>query len=1358
MIDYLLQGALERDLSERAAFLDRACAGDDELRREIDSLLATHQRASSRVESPPVEAIEELFKSGSTESLVGKALDRYKIGSLLGEGGMGKVYLAHDQKLLSKPVVIKVLSKVSNQDEWVRKKFRQEIEALARIDHPGVIGVLDAGETPHGDLYFVMQFVEGANLRSAIKPGGMDFKRVANIARQIGQAISAAHEKGVYHRDLKPENIMLQILGEGEEHVRLIDFGIASVKDSLVATNKATTIVSGTVAYMAPEQLMGKPSASSDIYAFGVIAYEMLTGQRPFNPGSPFQLLDLQRAGVKLKPQALRPELNEAAQAAILKALSFDPQNRPDRVRDFGDALARALSDEVKGIASQAGSSADSPSGMTSSFGSHTPSDTAQALQLEMAHVLFMGVIGYSKLSMNRQVEILHQLQETVRNSAEYRRAQASDNVTSLPTGDGMALVFFGDPVAPVRSALEISRALKEQPETQLRMGVHTGPVYRIADINANRNVAGGGINMAQRVMDCGDAGHILISRNVAEVLNQLDDWTGSVHDLGECEVKHGVRVYLFNLCTDEAGNAEAPAKLRAKVIVASGAEDSHREKVLQNRPNNLPVYPTALIGREAEINAIEKLLQQADVRLLTLTGPGGTGKTRLSLEVAANCIDQFNDGAFVVSLAPINDAGLVASAIAQTLGIAETGSMSLLESLKQSLRNKSMLLVLDNFEQLVSAAPLVAELSAACLGLKILVTSRALLRLRGEHEFAVPPLPLPDLKRLPSIEALEISPAVALFVERARAVRSDFNLKAENAGTVAEICARLDGLPLAIELAAARIKLLSPQAMLARLDNRLRLLTGGARDLPARQQTMRGAIAYSYDLLAESEKRLFRLLAVFVGGFTLEAAEELCNRLALADVEALEEVSSLLDNSLLRREEAAQGDARFMMLETIREYGLERLAESAESESAAREHANLFLDLVTKVEPELRGAEQVAWLDCLAQEHDNLRAALRWAIENQRAETGLRIAAALWRFWEVRGHLSEGRQALEQLLALAKDDEGLIAERAKALYVAGSLARSQADYHRAKTLLREGLALYQQLKNDQGIASSLNRLGILAFDQSHYGEAKRLIEEGLHLYRKLKDKYGIAASLTMLGAASLKQGDYEQAIAFQEESISLRRELGDKLCVASSLNDLGVVSLDRGDYGRARELFEESLTVFRQLGDRLGIASSLNNLGELAQHQGDYERASALYAESLCILRELGDKRDIATLLNNMGDIAQHHGDYLQASALYVESLALLQEVGERLTLSPCFEGLAAVACALGQAESAAQLFGTAEALREAVGTPLPPARQAEYRKAVSVTRDALGEDAFAAMWRKGRDMTLEGAATYALTAIAKV
>jgi serine/threonine protein kinase len=487
--------------------------------------------------------------------IIGSLLDgRYLVKRKLGQGGFGVVYLASDEKMMSRPVVVKCLHDAETGNEWSIKKFKQEMEALARIDHPSIVGVFDTGQLPDGKPYIVMQYVDGCSLRSLLTPEGMDFWRAANIIRQIGRALSAAHERGILHRDLKPENIMVQTLGGDDEQVKIIDFGIAKVKNSLVSTSTAGDRAVGTIAYMSPEQLSAGPvSPASDVYCFAVIAYEILTGRRPANPESAYQLLEMQRSGVRVKPIDLRPGLPAGAQTVLLKALSFDAKDRYQQARDFADLLASVLvgDDEQTVLQTRA---AEQPTVRDQELTEQPP---------ETAHVLFMDIVGYSKLLIDQQSACMKTLQGIVGKTEDFGRAQRTQQLIRLPTGDGIALVYFGDPEAPVRCALEINRALKECPEVELRMGIHSGLVYRMADINTNMNVAGGGINIAQRVMDCGDAGHILVSKRVADDLGQLARWSPLLHDLGEAEVKHGVRVPLFNLYSDELGNPEIPAKLR---------------------------------------------------------------------------------------------------------------------------------------------------------------------------------------------------------------------------------------------------------------------------------------------------------------------------------------------------------------------------------------------------------------------------------------------------------------------------------------------------------------------------------------------------------------------------------------------------------------------------------------------------------------------------------------------------------------------------------------------------------------------------------------------------------------------------
>jgi predicted ATPase/class 3 adenylate cyclase/Tfp pilus assembly protein PilF len=837
-------------------------------------------------------------------------------------------------------------------------------------------------------------------------------------------------------------------------------------------------------------------------------------------------------------------------------------------------------------------------------------------------------------------------------------------------TGDGICAVFV-DPRGAVEAVLAAQQRLPAvglavtdgSRPLKVRMALHTGVTEE-----RDGDYFGRPLNRVARLLATGHGGQVLLSQTTFDLVRDGMPAETSARPLGEHRLKDlGRPESIFQLLHPELADDFLPLR----------SLDNPDLK------HNLPQQVTSFVGREKEIGEVRLLLERT--ALLTLTGAGGSGKTRLALQVAADMLDGSGGGVWLVELAPLTDPKLVPATVANALGLKEEPGKQVLQTLTEHLRTKHLLLVLDNCEHLLSACATLADaLLRSCPRVRILATSREGLRISGELTYRVPSLSLPDPTQPETPESLSVYEAVRLFVERAQFQVPQFSVTNQNAPALASICHRVDGIPLAIELAAIRVRSLSLEEINRKLDQRFRLLTGGSRTALPRQQTLRALIDWSYDLLNEAEKALVCRLSVFMGGWTLEAAEAVCPGEPVEEWEVLDLLTSLGDKSLVVAEQQ-RASTRYRLLA-------------------------YYLALAERAEPQLTGPEQQAWLERLEAEHDNLRAALEFSDwKGGESGFGLRLAGALFRFWDVRGHLAEGRERLGR--ALARDGAGDATRRAKALIAAGNLACNLGDYEAAQSLFEESLAIRRELGDRSGIAASLLNLGSLAWRQGDFGAARARIEESLVIRRELGDPRGVALALANLGTLANSQGDYGAARALYEEGLVIQRGLGDRSSIALSLNNLGAVALSQGDYGAARVVVEESLVIRRELGDRQGVADSLFNLGNVACRQGDLGAARTLYAESLVVLREIGDREGLADSL----------------------------------------EGTASAAAECADPLLAARLWGAAERLREELGAPLTADERPHYERATAAARAGRGV-AFDRAWQEGCAMSLEQAVALAL------
>jgi predicted ATPase/class 3 adenylate cyclase len=898
----------------------------------------------------------------------------------------------------------------------------------------------------------------------------------------------------------------------------------------------------------------------------------------------------------------------------------------------------------------------------------------------------------------------------------------------------------------------------------KVRMGIHTGD----AELQEGGDYRGFlTMSRLQRLMSAAHGGQTLLSLATQELLqNELPPGV-SLHDMGARRLKDWNRPEQIYQLVVEGLPTEFPP-LRA----------------LDASRHNLPAPTTSFIGREREKAEIKQAISAH--RLITLTGSGGTGKTRLSLQVAADLLDHFADGVWFVELAPLTDPSLIPQTILSALEASEPQDKTITQALIERVRGKKILLILDNCEHLIEAiAKLVETLLSNAPELKILASSREALGVQGEMAWHVPSMSLPDAKHSVSLDELSRLEAVRLFTERATLAKPHFQLTKDNASFVTQICFRLDGIPLAIELAAARVRALSVEQIAARLDDRFHLLTGGSRTALPRQQTLRAMIDWSFNLLSEQEKQLLRRLAVFVGGWTLEAAEQVCVR-ENGEFDVLDLLTHLVDKSLVNMEESS-GDVRYRMLETTRQYAREMLMMFQETRTFRDQHLDYFLRYAEMAKPKLRGRWQAEWMSRLETEHDNLRAALEWS-QNTRPELGLRIAVALVDFWDTRGHITEARRWLDLMLKKTSHLEPS-AVRVDAMLGAAEVAVRQTDLDISKKLLQESITLARAIDYTAGIARGLTSRGLLMeYFDGDLDNAESLHGEALDIYRKIGDKLSIGQALGPLASCALKRYDFSRAESLYRESLSLFREVENEREIAGALENLAEVALDRRQYAEARSFAEESLLLYRKLEDKHGIATALRALGVTAHNENKLDLARSSCEQSAEIFRELGDRGCLILSLAVLARQLQHLGELQRALDTIQEARKILDGVEKELIATSVFDAFGRIASALGniaearrqfrdglafqkegrdahfvpsllegvagiiQPHDAVRLLGAAASLREKTDLPLIQIEQMEYKKTIGTLKTQLTDTDFQCLWDEGSAMTIDEAIRFAL------
>lgn len=952
---------------------------------------------------------------------------------------------------------------------------------------------------------------------------------------------------------------------------------------------------------------------------------------------------------------------------------------------------------------------------------------------------LFTDIEGSTRLWEERaeEMQVALALHDSVVRTAILR----SSGVVFKTVGDAFYAAFSRaqdalDAAVSAQLAL-IGQEWGEIGRLKVRMAVHTGDAEQ-----RDGDYFGPALNRVSRLLAIGHGDQILCSLAAFELVRDRLPENVTLGSLGLHRLKDLNRPEQVFLAAHPGLPTEFPPL-----------------KSLDSRPNNLPIQLSSFVGREQEMSRLSDLLTSH--RLVTLLGPGGTGKTRLSLQIGANLLDRFVGGIWFVELAALTDPALVPQTVAAVLEVREVSGTPLMQTLIGYLKGRSLLLILDNCEHLLDACSTFAEkILQTCPEITVLASSREALKISGEATFRVPALQLPDPESPATMVSVSEFEAVRLFIDRATGYLATFTVTNANAPALAQLCARLDGIPLAIELAAARIGTLSVEEINARLDDRFQLLTGGSRSALPRQQTLRALIDWSYDMLSVSEKALLVRLSVFTGGWTPEAAEAVCAGAALPPWQIPDMLASLTDRSLVTAE-TNEGGTRSRLLETIRQYAADRLHESGEEVRLRKRHREYFFRFAEDLEQHLSGRTQQAILARFRQEHDNLRAALEGALADE-PSMAASLAAAMGEFWYLSGHLREGRDSLERVLA-QKSADPTVPGQAEALFQAGRIAGQQGDYERARSFLLEALDVFRSCGEKRATARALNSLGSVCWQQDRYEEARSYLNESLAIYREINYTAGSASVLTSLATVARYQSELETSIKYNEESLALHKALGDRRGVAVVLINLGNTLSDAGEVGRALSAAEESLAIGRELEDNWFISYSLTALANIAILQNELARARAMAEEALNLVRNIGDRALIASLTCTLADISSHEGDYTSAHSLLHDSLEMRRDLGQTASCAYLFAKLAELALVeagsgvpmetvQARALRAAHLLGAAASLREETNAPLLAAEQQSLDATTAGAREKCGDAPFDPAWAEGRAMSIEQAIAYAL------